>query len=117
MIHGAEAHTDLYGNTCDDWGACDAYVKLFIDGKEVYRTECCVNTHMPYFGEQYRSPRMHKSARITIEMWDEDSGWLTGRINVNWLIMESNGANVDIGKIKLLPHLHGKTSIQTHFIQ
>ncbi|XP_031630421.1 uncharacterized protein LOC116345309 [Contarinia nasturtii] len=75
-IHGGEAHTDIFGNACDDWGACDAYIKILVEGKEVYRTECRVNTHMPYFGETYRSPRIHKSVRITIELWDEDSGWM-----------------------------------------
>lgn len=76
MFHGAEAHTDFFGAACDDWGACDAYIKLLVDGTEVYRTDCRVNSHMPYFGETYRSPRIHKSARITIELWDEDSGWM-----------------------------------------
>lgn len=76
MFHGAEAHTDLAGSSCDDWGACDAYLKMFLDGKEVYRTDSRSNTHMPYFGEVYRSNKIHKSAHITLELWDEDNSWI-----------------------------------------
>lgn len=31
---------------------------------------------MPYFGETYKSPKMLKAAKIRIEMYDEDAGWM-----------------------------------------
>lgn len=67
---------DANGHSCDDWDDCDAYIKVFIDGREVFRTDHKLNNHMPYYGDTYRSPKMLKTARITIEMWDEDSSWI-----------------------------------------
>lgn len=86
MFHSAEAYTDLYGKDCDEFAACDAYIKVFIDGREVFRTDYRLNNNMPYFGETYRSPRIHKQAHITIEMWDEDSGWMesTDDLMMRW---------------------------------
>lgn len=48
-------------------------MKVLVDGKEVFRTKTQWGKRYPYFGETYFSPRMKKDARITIEMWDNDS--------------------------------------------
>lgn len=37
MILDAAAIEDANGHSCDDWDDCDAYIKLYIDGREVYR--------------------------------------------------------------------------------
>lgn len=98
MILDAAAIEDANGHSCDDWDDCDAYIKLYIDGREVYRrytvwfilcisvkqflytpsahSDTKYNNHMPYFGETYKSPKMLKKARVRIEMYDEDSGWM-----------------------------------------
>lgn len=97
MILDAAAIEDSNGHSCDDWDDCDTYIKLYIDGREVYRrytlwfcpcilplysnnfllhSDTKYNNHMPYFGETYKSPKMLKKARVRIEMYDEDSGWM-----------------------------------------
>lgn len=76
MFLDAAAIEDANGHSCDDWDDCDAYIKVSIDGREVYRSDTKYNNHMPYYGETYRSPKMLKKARIRIEMYDEDSGWM-----------------------------------------
>lgn len=77
MFLDAAAIEDSNGGNCDDWDDCDAYIKVYIDGREVFRTGPRTNNHLPYFGETYKSPKMLKKARIRIEMWDEDSGWMS----------------------------------------
>lgn len=69
MFLDAAAIEDANGNNCDDWDDCDAYIKVYIDGREVYRSDTKYNNHMPYFGETYRSPKMLKTAKIRIEMY------------------------------------------------
>lgn len=76
MFLDAAAIEDSNGGNCDDWDDCDPYIKLYIDGREVYRTDTKQNNHLPYFGETYKSPKMLKKARIKIEMWDEDATWM-----------------------------------------
>lgn len=76
MFLDAAAIEDANGHNCDDWDDCDAYFKIYIDNREVYRSDTKHNNHMPYFGETYKSPKMLKKARIKIEMFDEDSGWM-----------------------------------------
>lgn len=46
-----------------------------MNDKEVFKSDTVWDRHMPYFGETYHSPLMSKNARITIEMWDDDSGF------------------------------------------
>lgn len=76
MFLDAAAIEDVNGNSCDDWDDCDAYIKVYIDGREVYRSDTKYDNHMPYYGETYKSPKMLKKANIRIEMYDEDSGWM-----------------------------------------
>lgn len=76
MFLDSAAIEDANGHSCDDWDDCDAYIKVYIDGREVYRSDTKYNNHMPYFGETYKSPKMLKKARIRIELYDEDSGWM-----------------------------------------
>lgn len=71
----AAAIEDANGHSCDDFDDCDAYIKVYIDGREVYRSDTKYNNHLPYFGETYKSPKMLKAAKIKIEMYDEDGGW------------------------------------------
>lgn len=48
-------------------------MKVIVDGQEVFRTETKWGKRYPNFRETYFSNRMRKDARITIEMWDDDS--------------------------------------------
>lgn len=48
-------------------------MKVLVDGQEVFRTRTQWGKRYPSFDQTYFSPRMRKDARITIEMWDDDS--------------------------------------------
>lgn len=67
--------TDQNGNLCDEFNRCDAYVKVKVDGKEVWRGKTQWNNAQPKFLETYSSPRMRKDSKVQIELWDNDSKW------------------------------------------
>lgn len=67
----------FHDETCDfNVQGCDPYIKILIDDREVHKTETQWDTPHPIWDVTYKSKRMRKDARITIEIWDDDSGFL-----------------------------------------
>lgn len=99
------AWKDVKGRNCDNcflcYNHCDVYIKILIDGKEVFRTETKWDTSEPTFGSTYQS-KLNKNARITIEMWDDDVGDTPDDLMSKWdnLTVESLRNNHE--------HLEGK---------
>lgn len=67
-----EVVTDDY---CDGGGSgCDPYIKLSIDGKQVFRTKEYSDNSEPQFNEVYTSEApISKQSGIVIEMYDADA--------------------------------------------
>lgn len=65
---------DSNGDFCDKKGnACDSYVKLLIDGKEVFRTEDVGNRNYPKYNQEYSTgTSVSKYSKIVIQLWDAD---------------------------------------------
>lgn len=56
---------------------CDVYIKIFVNDKLDYETKKHENQARGSFTFDYKSPKINKkSARIRIEMYDDDSGFL-----------------------------------------
>lgn len=75
-----QAWLDADSTTCDTPVAgkanlCDTYVKIKINGKEVYRTETKDNTAHPIFKEIFETGLIRSDAIIVFEMWDSDVGF------------------------------------------
>lgn len=83
-IKGNHAIKDSRGNECDnvvgyfDHGdSCDLYVLLFIDENRVFKSQIIENERFYYeFGDSFKSKKIRREAKIRIEVWDDDSGFL-----------------------------------------
>ncbi|XP_037048076.1 uncharacterized protein LOC119082620 [Bradysia coprophila] len=70
------AHQLIDGSSCDTFDFCDPYVKVSIEGHHVFTTSKKSNAPEATFFETFKTSRVQKTAKITLEMWDDDSGFL-----------------------------------------
>lgn len=52
---------------------CDPYVKVLVDGQEVFRTTVKEDRNDAKFFERFRTGKILKTARISVEIWDHDA--------------------------------------------
>lgn len=72
-IRSALSISDSKGDFCDIASLCDTYIRIRVDGHEVWRSKTHWNEPLPKFFETYQSPRMKKNSKIIVEMWDDDN--------------------------------------------
>lgn len=62
---------DIDGGSCDHWNKCDTYIKIIVDGTEIFHSKTIVNSERPHFKEIVQM-NVCADAKIVLEMWDED---------------------------------------------
>lgn len=63
---------------------CDPYVKLFIDGQQVFRTSTKENVYVANFYESHKTGRIRKTGSIKFELWDDDGSWSKDDFITSW---------------------------------
>lgn len=80
MIISFAEFRDVNGNECDSILSgehCDKYIKILINDSQVYRSATRWNDNVKtVFNEMYTTGKMMKNDKITLEIWDDDSGAL-----------------------------------------
>lgn len=71
-FYNAEAYTTYDGKYCDgDHYECDAFIKVYLNGKLDFISPWIWDTHAPKFDRRYVSEIIRNTSRLTIEMWDK----------------------------------------------
>lgn len=74
-IFNGEAYLLYDGIRCDDNGydnICDAFIKIYQNGKLDYMSNWIWDAHAPKFNLKYASPVIRNTTKMTIEMWDKN---------------------------------------------
>lgn len=79
-MYGCHALYDQNGEDCDydrnHSNRCDPFVKIRINGVEVYNTKTKHENSSPYFGDEYKSDKKYsENVVVKIQLWDDDSTW------------------------------------------
>lgn len=97
------------GSPCD-WGElsnCDSYVRMHIDGEEVYNTDVIDNESKVVFYNMYTSKRLDKSLPVRLNLRDEDHSQDDSLVRVDGCLYEING----IQRFQFKEHKHYFTTI------
>lgn len=71
-IRKIQAFLIRFSNSCDDTSLCDLYIKLFINDVVVSETKSVDNESTVYPQFTYISGEIEKTAKITVELRDDD---------------------------------------------
>lgn len=112
------AFGDIKGNECESIGDdCDPYVKLFINDQLIHKTATVENTLTFDVNHDFISQLIPNTSVITIEIWDDDSGFLG---SADDLVLRTNGDVSDFlknpfrgGTITTNASPNGQNSINT----
>ena len=62
---------DYNGDRCDFLQDCDSYLRIIVNGQEVWRSHTEWSESNPEFDETFTMP-LSRYANIAIQMWDSD---------------------------------------------
>lgn len=79
-------HCDLGGTS-----ACDLYVRMHIDGKEVFNTRTVLNEEQAMFYEMYRTDRVKYFWNIQLNLRDEDYNVDDSLVRLNCTLLYLDG--------------------------
>lgn len=121
-----QAYGDIDKKSCDPAEAkeCDPYVKLFINGEEVHRSDSRTNIAIYDLNYRYVSGKIPRNSKIKVEIWDDDlfTEWFLKPFSTDDdLVLQSEGDVDDFlnnpfraGVITTGAQFNGQNSISTY---
>lgn len=61
------------GERCDVASPCDSFIRILVNGEQVFRTQTFWDTAYHNYRLTYQTEKMHKKLPVTIELWDYDT--------------------------------------------